>query len=169
MHLGLGDLSAYHTHALEAQQIIWCVIVFSLAVIHQEVPCQACDESAPLPPLTDFQKAAALVSEHSTKLAALFASPPSLPSAMNCTAAACAMEQAAANLTATYLHISPIYGTRDCLFLKIPFNFVSIKIFCLLLVHMDDQVSILVVGVLCSVQYNVHVLPQSAGERLFNR
>ena len=113
MHLGLGDLSAYHTHALEAQQIIWCVIVFSLAVIHQEVPCQACDESAPLPPLTDFQKAAALVSEHSTKLAALFASPPALPSAMNCTAAACAMEQAAANLTATYLHISPIYGTRD--------------------------------------------------------
>ncbi|CAI8016723.1 hypothetical protein GBAR_LOCUS10234 [Geodia barretti] len=81
-----------------------------MSMIHQEVPCQACDESAPLPPLTDFQKAAALVSEHSTKLAALFASPPALPSAMNCTAAACAMEQAAANLTATYLHISPIYG-----------------------------------------------------------
>ena len=93
--------------------LIWCVMVFFLSVIHQEVPCRACDESAPLPPLTDFQKAAALVSEHSTKLAALFASPPALPSAMNCTAAACAMEQAAANLTATYLHISPIYGTRD--------------------------------------------------------
>lgn len=80
-------------------------------VFHQEAPCKACDESAPLPPLPDFQKAAGLVSEHSTKLAALFSSPPSLPSPMKCTAAACAMEQAAANLAATYHHISPIYGT----------------------------------------------------------
>ena len=80
-------------------------------VFHQEAPCKACDESAPLPPLPDFQKAAGLVSEHSTKLAALFSSPPSLPSPMNCTAAACAMEQAAANLAATYHHISPIYGS----------------------------------------------------------
>ena len=83
---------------------------FPLTLFHQEGPCQACDESAPLPPLPEFQKAAALVSETSTKLAALFSSPPTLPSPMNCTAAVCAVEQAAATLTATYHHISPIYG-----------------------------------------------------------
>ena len=83
---------------------------FPLTVFHQEGPCQACDESAPLPPLPEFQKVAALVSETSTKLAALFSSPPTLPSPMNCTAAVCAVEQAAATLTATYHHISPIYG-----------------------------------------------------------
>ena len=83
---------------------------FPLTVFHQEGPCQACDESAPLPPLPEFQKAAALISETSTKLAALFSSPPTLPSPMNCTAAVCAVEQAAATLTATYHHISPIYG-----------------------------------------------------------
>ena len=83
------------------------------AVFHQETPCGSCDHFASLPPLPDFQKAAGLVSEHSTKLATLFSSPPNLPSPMNCAAAACAVEETAAALTVAYQHISPLYGRES--------------------------------------------------------